>query len=63
LSLLRALLGDTDVRKWLVRLEGGMDGAQAMLAMWGRRQLKRCRIFEVVLVERSNNLPTVGCIR
>ena len=39
---------------------GGMDGAQAMLAMWGRRQLKRCRFFDVGLVEISNKSPTVG---
>ena len=32
-----------------------MDGAQVTSAMWGRRQWKRCRILEVVLVEMSNN--------
>jgi hypothetical protein len=38
---------------------GGMDGAQATSAMWGRRQRKRCRILEVVLVKMSNNAPMV----
>ena len=46
-----------------MRSGGGMDGAQATSAMWGRRQWKRWTIFEVVLVEMSNNAPTVWCMR
>ncbi len=42
-----------------MRSGGGMDGAQATSAMWGRRQWKRERILEVVLMEMSNNAPMV----
>jgi hypothetical protein len=42
-----------------MRSVGGMDGAQATSAMWGRMQWKRWRILELVLVEMSNNVPMV----
>jgi hypothetical protein len=63
LILLRALLGETSVRKWFMRSAGGMDGAQATSAMWGRMQWKRLRILEFVLVEMSNNAPMVWWTR
>ena len=52
-------LGEANVRKWLMRSGGGMDGAHATSAMCGRRQWNHCRILEVVLVEISNNVPMV----
>ena len=45
-----------------MRSVGGMDGAQATSAMWGRMQWKRWRILELVLVEMSNNVPMVWWI-
>lgn len=61
-SRLRALFGDTEVRKCVIRSEVGIDGAQAMVAIWGRKHWNRCRIFDVVFLEVSNRSLIVGCI-
>ena len=48
---LQALFSEMDDRKYVVLSVFGVDGAQAMYAIFGRRCWYRCRMWEVVLTE------------
>ena len=48
---LRALFSEIDDRKCVVLSVVGVDGAQAMYAIFGRRCWYRWRMWEVVLME------------
>ena len=48
---LQALFSEMDDRKCVVLLVVGVDGAQAMYAIFGGRCLYHCKIWEVVLIK------------
>ena len=58
---LRVLFSEMDDRKCLVLLVVGVDGAQAMYAISGRRCWYRCRMWEVVLMEGVKRLHSDWC--
>ena len=58
---LQALFSEMDDRKCVVLLVVGVNGAQAMYAIFGRRCWYRCRMWEVVLAEGVKRLHSDWC--